>query len=148
MWGYAILGLLFFSIFYIYYEKKRRNNFRNFSEKIILSNAGILSDNFIIENVQNSTNIYTFIENEKILKSVTKDVSDIKLNELVFSDFQIFRDYIKSKNPDIKIFTHMKTMYLFYPILKENNDFQFVVFEKDKLIFDDLMGFKTRRYNY
>ena len=96
MWGYAILGLLFFSIFYIYYEKKQRNNFRNFSEKIILSNAGILSDNFIIENVQNSTNIYTFIENEKILKSVTKDVSDIKLNELVFSDFQIFRDYIKA----------------------------------------------------
>lgn len=148
MWGYAILGLLFFSVFFIYYENKQRTVFRKYSEKIILSNAGVLADDFIFENVQNSTNIYKFIEIEKLLKSVTKDVSDIKLNELGFSNFQTFKDYVKSKNPSTKIFTHIKTMYLFYPILNEENDFQFIVFEKEKLIFDDLMGFKTKRYNY
>jgi len=146
--SYAVLAILLFSILYIYYEKKQRSIFRNYSEKVILNNKEILSENFIFENIENSTKIYTFIENEEALKSITKNVSDINLNKLTFSNFQIFKDYIKSSNPDVRIFTHMKTMYLFYPVLQEDNGFKFVVFEKDKLIFDDLMSFKTKRYNY
>lgn len=148
MWGYAVIGLMFFSIFYIYYENKQRSIFIKYSKKIILSSSEILTENFTLEKVQNSTNIYLLNKNEKLLKALIKDVNDIKLNELIFSDFQIFRDYIDNTKPSIKIFTHMKTLYLFYPILNENNAFQFVVFEKNKIILDDLIGFKTNKYNH
>ena len=148
MWAYAILGLLFFSVFYSYYEIKQRHVFRKYSKKIILSNIEILSENFIFENGQSSTNIYLLDKKEKILKAKTTDAKDIMLKDLNFSDFQIFKTYIEKAKPNIKIFTHVKTMYLFYPVLNKYNSFEFVVFSRNKVVFDDIMGFKTKRYNY
>jgi hypothetical protein len=87
---------------------------------------------------------------EKKLVAITDNKTDIYLSELVFSEFPIFKAYIESINPEIRIFSHKKTMYLFYPIKDVENLIRFIVFEREKFGLDDLIALirKNNATNY
>ena len=136
-----ILGLLVINLYYFVYKRKQTRKFIDEAKRFITlykhDFTGINKEfSFSVE-----TEGYLFEQEKNILSAITRDTTNIDMNELVFSEFPMFKNYMQSKKPKCRIFSQKKRVFLFYPIINDDNATNFFVFERAKIVSDDFFAF-------
>lgn len=136
-----ILGLLVINFYYFYYKRRKIKKFIGEAKRFI---AAYQLDSTVSNektSFSEETKGYWFDRGKNILNAITGETTNIDMNELLFTEFPIFKNYIQSEEPKCRIFSQKRRMFLFYPIINEDKTTEFFVFERAKIVSDDFWAF-------